>query len=234
MEISDIFSTNQGEGPRTGVNSVFLRLRRCNLACTWCDTPYSVFRDHPGWLEYTDQTPQEAADEVFGMLQRKGSENLVITGGEPLIWKEQIKELLDLLPYPPDTVEVETNGTVPPLPVEYDRAYGITYNVSPKLAHSGNAENARLAEDVLEEFAKRSSVFKFVVRGLEDTAEMEAWQALLHKYRVTDDRILLMPLGTTSEDLDSRLIEVTNMAYRMKVSVTDRMHIRWYGDVRGT
>ena len=39
IEVTEIFGpTLQGEGPMAGHPAMFLRLRRCNLQCVWCDT----------------------------------------------------------------------------------------------------------------------------------------------------------------------------------------------------
>src|SRR5438046_10053865 len=41
LSTDGIFRTIQGEGPRLGRNTCFIRLAGCNLACSWCDTAYT-------------------------------------------------------------------------------------------------------------------------------------------------------------------------------------------------
>ena len=42
LVISEVFGpTVQGEGPTIGRRAAFVRLGRCNLDCSWCDTPYT-------------------------------------------------------------------------------------------------------------------------------------------------------------------------------------------------
>ena len=40
LRVNEIFYSLQGEGGRTGHPSVFIRLSKCNLSCSFCDTEY--------------------------------------------------------------------------------------------------------------------------------------------------------------------------------------------------
>lgn len=236
MEVSDLFASKQGEGPSAGADSVFLRMRRCNLACTWCDTRYTWDEEDPGYLDYAEQSPRGVAEEVSRLIAKMQATNLVITGGEPLLWRPDLMTVLDLMTEVPATVEIETNGTMMPLPVEYDRAYAIRYNVSPKLSHSKNGARITLREHVLEEMAQRSSIFKIVVEGSSYAGDREVNDLLnlLRRFGVDNDRLWLMPQAKNLEQLDVALPAAKDLAFRAGVRVTDRAHIRWYGDVRGT
>jgi 7-carboxy-7-deazaguanine synthase len=107
MFITEIFKSIQGEGSRSGLPCMFVRLRGCNLRCTWCDTAYAF---HGG----TKMTVEEVATRVDELSGRtSGGEPLVglveLTGGEPLL-QEEIYPLADRLLHTGYTVMIETSG----------------------------------------------------------------------------------------------------------------------------
>src|SRR6187402_812448 len=48
--ITSMFFTLQGEGPYGGLPALFIRLTKCNLACSFCDT----FFDAGDWMTYDE------------------------------------------------------------------------------------------------------------------------------------------------------------------------------------
>lgn len=99
-KINEIFLSLQGEGTRTGLPCILVRLTGCNLTCTWCDTAYA--RD-----EGTD-TPLNEILVRIGELKCKRVE---LTGGEPLLQPGAL-ELLERLCDDGYETLVETNGSV--------------------------------------------------------------------------------------------------------------------------
>lgn len=94
--IVEIFESLQGEGYNTGLPCIFVRLGKCNLACTWCDTNYN---------EYEKWTVQTILNKVKGY----SAKNIIITGGEPTIYTN-LEILLDEFKKAGYWLAIETNG----------------------------------------------------------------------------------------------------------------------------
>ena len=224
----EIFASLQGEGPSAGRPSVFVRLSNCNLACVWCDTAYTWRFTGPGAFERkANQVTLSEADAAARILALKGN-RLVITGGEPLLQAPALAKLLALLPAM--HIEIETNGTVAP-PRALD-ALVHQYNVSPKLAHSGNAAHLALIPERLAAFAAdRRAYFKFVIATPGDVAEV---LALAETYSIPRERLFVMPEGTDSATLRMRARWLAEICGREGLRLSDRLHIHLFGDTRGT
>jgi organic radical activating enzyme len=231
----EIFASLQGEGLSVGRPSVFLRLSRCNLACQWCDTAYTwrftgdnrPHRDGADFVREANQVMLDEADVARRILDL-GVSRLVVTGGEPLLQGPALARLLALLPGL--HVEIETNGSVAPVPALDALVH--QYNVSPKLAHSGNpAELALVPERLAAWSADPRAQFKFVIAAPEDVAEVLALQAA---HAIPPARIWLMPEGRDSQTLRARLPWLAEICSKNEFNLTDRLHIHLYGDTRGT
>ena len=231
----EIFASLQGEGPSAGRPVAFLRLSRCNLACQWCDTAYTWHftgdeRPHRSGETYDRKANQLTLSEaeVAERIAALGQDRLVITGGEPMLQAGALATLLELLP--DMTVEIETNGTVaapPRLDVRIDQ-----YNVSPKLAHSGNPAELALLPERLDAYATDTrAFFKFVIAQPGDIEEV---LALKERYRFRPGHVFLMPEGTDSATIRAREEWLAPLCIQHGFRMSDRLHIHLYGDTRGT
>ncbi|WP_048151384.1 7-carboxy-7-deazaguanine synthase QueE [Methanolacinia paynteri] len=154
MKVFEIFPSIQGEGPYQGIPSAFIRLSGCNLRCRWCDTPKT--QDGSSGEEMT-------VDEVFGQVKKLGLSHVCITGGEPLIQQDELLSLLRDLHEDGYIVEIETNGTIDPVPVmEYS---SVCMDV--KCPSSGEKSFAPFVKKL-----RPSDCVKFVVEGKEDLEYM--------------------------------------------------------------
>ena len=86
--INEIFASIQGEGPVVGYKQLFIRFCGCNLNCEYCDTEFSNGEDF---------TPQELAQKITSEYDLKSFHSISLTGGEPLLSVEFLKEFLFFL-----------------------------------------------------------------------------------------------------------------------------------------
>ncbi len=231
----EIFASLQGEGLSLGRPSTFVRLSRCNLACQWCDTAYTWRfegdnRPHRDALTF-DRTQNQVAlseEDVAARITALSPDRLVVTGGEPLLQGAALARLLALLPGM--HVEIETNGTVAPHPALDGLVH--QYNVSPKLAHSGNPADLALVPERLQAWATDPrAVFKFVIAQAADMAQVLGLQ---RDYAIPADRVFLMAEGRTPAELAARNRWLAQLCLDHGLRFTDRLHIHLYGDTRGT
>jgi organic radical activating enzyme len=222
----EIFASLQGEGVTAGVPSVFVRLAGCNLTCRWCDTPYAW-----DWSRYdpSAETIALSVEDVLERVLRAELENVVITGGEPLLQAAALAPLARELKARGRRLEIETNGTLPP-PTEMAAVID-QWNVSPKLTGSGVAASHREHPPALAWFGREpEAYFKFVVTAPEDVDEV---RAIVTCYAVPPRRVLLMPEGTTPEMLLERSPWVAEHCRQLGYRYSPRLHILLWGDRRG-
>ena len=228
----EIFASIQGEGPSAGQPTAFVRLSRCNLACVWCDTAYTWRFTGPDSFDRAANQITLSEADVAARIAALGQSRLVITGGEPLLQAPALARMLALLQtmLPGTYVEVETNGTAAPPPAL--DALIQQYNVSPKLAHSGNAAELALRPEALAAFADDPrAFFKFVIAEPGDIDEV---LALANTYALPRARIFLMPEGRDSATLQSRGRWLADYCSKNELNFSDRLHIHLFGDTRGT
>lgn len=232
----EIFHSLQGEGVSAGRPSVFVRLSGCNLACQWCDTPYTWYftdhaADHRGRQTFERRENSVTLDvaEVAQQIAAFACRHIVFTGGEPLLQQPALAALCEALG-PDYHIEIESNATVALTP-----AFGRhvdQLNLSPKLAHSGNADAVRLNEAALLSYARDPRAwFKFVAASPQDADEVAI---LAHRFGLPGERILLMPEGTSPAELHERSRWLGPLCLKRGWRFTDRLHIHLYGDTRGT
>ena len=231
----EIFASLQGEGASAGKPCAFIRLSRCNLACVWCDTAYTWRfegdnRPHRDGIDFGRKANQVtlSEEEAAARIAALGQSRLVITGGEPLLQAAALARMIAALPQM--HIEVETNGTVAPPPA-LDMLIE-QYNVSPKLAHSGNPAELALPPERLATWAAEPRAwFKFVVA---EPGDVEEVRSLQRAHSIPSARIFLMPEGRDSEALRARGRWLAGLCSAHGFNFSDRLHIHLYGDTRGT
>ncbi|MCM1339761.1 MAG: 7-carboxy-7-deazaguanine synthase QueE [Muribaculaceae bacterium] len=103
-KINEIFSSIQGEGPVVGYKQLFIRFCGCNLKCSYCDTDFA---------DGTTYTPKELLEKITSEYDLKTFHSISLTGGEPLLSVEFLKEFLPLIKGQ-TKIYLETNATLAP------------------------------------------------------------------------------------------------------------------------
>jgi 7-carboxy-7-deazaguanine synthase len=224
LTVSEVFGpTVQGEGPSIGRRCGFVRLGRCNQACTFCDTPYTWDWDR---FDPAVELNEMAVDDVLSQLDAMDVDMVVVTGGEPLLQQRGVEALLGAVKERGWRVEIETAGTIAPT-----MADGLVdqWNVSPKLANSGNPFERRYKPDVLSAFqATGRAVFKFVVCEPSDLDEVDA---MVEECALGD--VWIMPEGIDAATLERRSRQLAEDVIKRGWNLTTRLHILIWGDRRG-
>lgn len=230
--VSEVFGpTIQGEGPSLGQRAGFVRLGRCNLDCgagpgaTWaCDTPYTW-----DWSRFDPgaELRPVAVQSLVEQLSEMAVDLVVVTGGEPLLQQRRLVPFLEAAAERSWRVEVETNGTIVPLPQVTQGVH--QFNVSPKLSGSGvAAERAFRPEALAALVACGRAVFKFVAA---DPAELDELAAVIDRYGLGP--VWIMPAGTTSEEVLEAGRALADPVLDRGWRLTTRLHILLWGDQRG-
>jgi 7-carboxy-7-deazaguanine synthase len=207
--------TFQGEGPSCGHPALFIRLSRCNLSCTKCDTKYTW-----DWSQFDprkESTKQSVADLVTWATSSP-VELVVITGGEPLV---------EALLAAGKRVEFETNGTIPPVPELL--VDGVRFNVSPKIASFGMDEAKSVVPAALKAFvASGMAAFKFVASSAGD---LDRIAELADAHRLAP--VWVMPEGTTADAITATTRVLADAVAARHWHFTTRLHVLAFADARG-
>lgn len=105
-DITEIFSSVQGEGIFVGAKQIFVRFKNCNLNCAYCDEPRGATAKR--------YSAPELMAEVSSLNKARGPHHSVsFTGGEPLLYADFMMSPLAMLKKAGLRSYLETNGTLP-------------------------------------------------------------------------------------------------------------------------
>jgi 7-carboxy-7-deazaguanine synthase len=167
LTVTSRFFTLQGEGPYRGMPAYFVRLAKCNLQCSFCDTYFDS-----GEVQSFDKIFSDANAEIEKFFRqrdipvpewaRAGPMRkivLVVSGGEPTLQSNLTSFLIrakDHFFY----TQIESNGTVP-----IDLPRSTTFVVSPKCLEKKVGDEAHAVRylEPKQEMLDRADCLKFVM-----------------------------------------------------------------------
>lgn len=103
LPLVERFFSVQGEGYHTGKAAYFIRLGGCDVGCSWCDSRFA-------WDPSLH--PLVETDLIVNSVVLSGTDSVVVTGGEPLIWN--LDYLCSCLKNKNIKTFIETSGAYPP------------------------------------------------------------------------------------------------------------------------
>jgi 7-carboxy-7-deazaguanine synthase len=117
-QIEEVFNSIQGEGTHAGTRQVFVRFQQCQLQCAYCDTSESRVPTDSCRMERTsgkgdfhyvkNPIDRDFLIEAIQKLWTPSTRHISLTGGEPLIHADFIRELDTEFP-----LYLETNSGFP-------------------------------------------------------------------------------------------------------------------------
>lgn len=209
LYVTSMFMTLQGEGPYRGEPAFFIRLSKCNLACSFCDTYF----DSGDWMTFDEieQKIEQTIDNFYQSInmdrpdwsytiQYSGTEQrhrkkqmvLVLTGGEPSLQKN-IAPFLHRMNDQFVNTQIESNGIVcQQLPEQ------TTVVVSPKCLEK-DGKPVRYIKPNKDTLAI-ASCLKFVMSADQDSpySEIPDWA---HQWRANTGRpIFISPMNVYNDE----------------------------------
>jgi len=120
VNLVEIFSSVQGEGPYVGASTLFVRFGVCDLRCRWCDSPHTWhaaarcrIEERRGSARFREIPNPVSLDDAVAALEalEVGAHRFVsLTGGEPLLQPEAVAALAAALRGRGPRIYLETHG----------------------------------------------------------------------------------------------------------------------------
>lgn len=165
IPVSEIFTSIDGEGLTTGSIATFVRVQGCSLRCSYCDSMYAVEPEHKNTM-----TLKEILNKVF----REDTKHITITGGEPLLYRDQVivltRELLDKK----RIVNIETNGAhdITTFLNEFSSKEKKNIIITMDWKSISSGESSKMLTANLKALRPETDVLKFVVGSKQDLNQM--------------------------------------------------------------
>jgi len=244
------FYSIQGEGRYVGTPSLFFRFGGCNMKCEGfgcveassqgvevlgCDTVYAVNKEHFAHSWSAVEHAQTLLN-VLELYDLPGPVDIVLTGGEPLIYANDpiFVEFLEALVARGHHITFETNGSLA-VDFEHFTVYKeCTFALSIKLSNSAEPHSKRVRGDVIYNIATnaKDAFFKFSIDAESITLglEEELAEILMHSPKT---KVYCMPLGGNKEEVEANTEPLIEFCKAHGYNFSDRLHIRIWNENKG-
>lgn len=238
LRLMEHYPSIQGEGPRVGVPTQFVRFAGCNLRCPgWpCDTPFAIYPEI-----FTGQQERKTVDDIvraaIEMREETAAKNICLTGGEPMLQRnDEIVQLVDLLTQNGFSVEMFSNGTIP-YPVELLKKCSVVMDWKLKGSGEDRSDTRVLnLEHMFDYAAPDRHAFKFTVKDEDDLKQMQ--EIIKHEWLDESRPGVDTPWIFCGRVWNSELTDAELVAYILEHKLPVRLNVQlhqhiWSPDERG-
>ncbi len=205
-KISEIFKSIQGEGVYQGKSQAFVRFFGCNLECRFCDTKLSFFQE----VTLKDLLSQISS---FGRCH-----SIALTGGEPLLQIDFLRDLVKKLKQEGRVTYLESNGTLPNNLAKIIECVDIVA-MDFKLPTSTGQKSFWVEHREFLEIAKAKKVFVKAVIGKDTQIEDVKTSISIIKEKDKAIPFVLQPENPFEEELENKLNNFREIAQRALADV---------------
>lgn len=192
--------TIQGEGYFTGIASSFIRLFGCPVNCHFCDSGYSKLEKSPDH--------QDLSFEFI--LKQLQCDRVVITGGEPFIYKEKLSSLINYLIQDDRQISIETSGII-----HYNIPDSVWVTLSPK----EHVNNRAIVDPCLRE---RANELKIVVTSADTIGH---YQVMIGDFINQSKPVYLQPEWSKQDEVLPIILDYLKSNPQTKLSIQTHKYL---------
>jgi len=197
LRISTIYPATQGEGIFVGKSEVFVRLQGCKLPggknCRFCDTPEAINLEGGKEMDVHD---------VLEKISSFGLDKVILTGGEPLVQRNELMKLLNLLVDGYKSITLETSGLI----IDYEVfSYCSFLSFDIKTPSTGISIDYKILDELME--IEESTQFKMIVKNWQD---YDFVKKIYNRYKpIWDERenLVITPCWEVGKELDREFVK---------------------------
>ena len=195
LPLVEEFLSLQGEGFHSGKAAYFIRLGGCDVGCSWCDSRFA-------WNP--EIHPMIEADTIIENVLKSGTDSVVVTGGEPLMWN--LDYLCDGLKNNKISTFIETSGA---------------YSLSGKWDWICLSPKKNMPP--LDEICKIADELKVIIQVQSDFEWAEKYRTVVNE----GCRLFLQPEWSRFEKIIPVIVEYikTHPYWRISLQIHKYMHI---------
>lgn len=216
----------QGEGRNIGQKQILIRVYKCNVQCPACDSSHT-WREEDTSFKREVSIP-DLAKELQEISDKFQVHHIMITGGEPQIYREQLNMLMTQLGSK-FQYDIETTGQQDweVTRTHWDRVY---FDFSPKIGKLEAGNRIREYRG-LRNLPSNYSI-KVVVSVDSWDDNLREIQEFQQEYSIPNKNVFLMPFGITRETMLLQTPFILEKAFQYGYNFSPRMHILMFDTKR--